>query len=90
MTGVGEILAGDRDLGGLLRLQSREASPPQQLGRAKDRDLAGSTGRAGRSSAGKRLTGIFIGGFLIVNNSHHNSHRRSGEASVADRPPKSR
>jgi hypothetical protein len=42
----------------------------QRLGRAIDRDRAGSTGRAGWSRAGKRLANFFIGGFLIAGNSH--------------------
>ena len=32
----------------------------QQFGRARERDRAGSTGRAGRSMAGKRLESFFI------------------------------
>jgi hypothetical protein len=41
-------------------LPPREATQRQQLGRAMDLDRAGSTGRAGRSEEGKRLTYRFL------------------------------
>jgi hypothetical protein len=62
----------------------------QQLGRAMDRDWAGSTGRTGWSNAGKRLANFFIGRLLIASNHHRNSRQTSSRASVADRPAKSR
>ena len=44
----------------------------QQLGRTRDRERAGSTGRAGRSQAADRLAGIFfIGKYL--NSIHHST-----------------
>jgi hypothetical protein len=44
--------------------KQREAAA-QQFGLANDRDLAGSTGRAGWARAGRRLGGFFIGRFLL-------------------------
>ena len=44
------------------------------MGRARDRDWAGSTGRAGRSSAGTRLANVFIGRLLIASNCHGNNN----------------
>ena len=55
-----------------------------------DRDWAGSTGRAGRSNAGKRLANFFIGRLLIASNCHRNGSQTSREASIADRTTKSR
>jgi len=54
-----------------------------------DRDWAGSTGRAGRSSAGKRLANFFIGRLLIASNCHGNNSQTSRGASIADRTAKS-
>jgi hypothetical protein len=51
-----------------------KAIPRQQFGRTRDRDRAGSIGRAGRSKAGKRLAGFFIGRFLNAGDHNRNSH----------------
>jgi hypothetical protein len=71
-SGSDTLLRGDASGGirrrGTGRPLPREATQGQQLGRAMDRERAGSMGRAGRSSAGKRLTGFFISGFLIASN----------------------
>lgn len=46
------------DESSVVRTQGKERG--QQLGRTKDRERRGSTGRAGRSKAGKRLAGRFF------------------------------
>jgi hypothetical protein len=87
----GEMLSGGPGVWGTGRPLPRERrTPRQQLGRAMDRDWAGSTGRTGWSNAGKRLANFFIGRFLIASNRHRNSRQTSRRASIADRPAKSR
>jgi hypothetical protein len=66
-----------------------EATPRQQLGRTRKRDRAGSTGRAGRSRAGKRQAGFFIGRFPLASNSYCNSRETGNRASVPDCTTKS-
>jgi hypothetical protein len=92
---LGEVLAGGGIWGTVLPLP-RKAIRRQQLGRAKDRDWAGGTGRAGRSRAGKRLAGFFIGGVLFASNgqrdrerSQCDSHQKSSAVTIADSTEKS-
>jgi hypothetical protein len=87
----GGIPAGGSGVWGTGRPLPRERrTQRQQLGRAMDRDWAGSTGRTGWSNAGKRLANFFIGRLLIASNHHRNSRQTSSGASVADRTAKSR
>jgi hypothetical protein len=65
--------------GGRACLHRVGADPGQQLGLTSERDRAGGTGRAGRSDAGKRLVGVFIGSLLIIRSSDRKScHSCSG------------
>jgi hypothetical protein len=83
--GWGEMPTGGSGVGGSgvggtgRPLRRERRTPRQQLGRAMDRDWAGSTGRAGRSNAGKRLAHFFIGRFLIASNYPHKSRQRAAE-----------
>jgi hypothetical protein len=59
----GNAGGGDQRIGTRTTL-ARCGEPPQALGRTRERDRAGRTGKAGRSRAGRRLTGFFIGRVL--------------------------
>jgi hypothetical protein len=49
---------------------TQRGDPAQQLGRIRERERAGSIGRAGRSRAGPRLLGFFIGKLLLTGSSN--------------------
>jgi hypothetical protein len=58
---LGEIRRGDGWLGEKL-LPATRGAPGQQLGRTRNRDFAGGTGRAGCLNAGRSVAGRFISG----------------------------
>jgi hypothetical protein len=76
--------------GGPVLALPRQMTPRQQLGRARDRDWAGGTGRAGWSRAGTRLAGFFIGSILSASHSERNSHQTiAARRSIANSTAKS-